>query len=748
MGSSSFTFVTTTAVALAVYLQTTSDSIAGGDAGELVAEGCKLGIPHPPGYPLYTVIVYIVTSFGKRYLQNYSPAYLVNVTSCLFGSIASGLVAATVYEIVTNLGQDDKKDHYPAVQVSSSIAAGLMCAFSPLVWQYNTSAEVFALHNLFVASISFALAKYNQRKHSPREIVIGAFLCGLSLTNQHTAILLVVPVAAWVQISSTIERKKLLVLSFASFTSGISCYVLLPIFDTIFPHAGSWGNVKTARGFIHHFLRKDYGTLQLWSGGGNNATEDMITRTMSWVADFTIHQLCHPGLLLFLGLGCTSVCSRNKRNKRNTKSRTIGCSGTATGRAIVVCVAFYFMVFHSLSNLPLSNPLLYGVHQRFWMHPNILCFILVGVGFNAAARSLPLPRTIVTRVMPIMMVAIPLMTCTLNYEVSDQSENQVFRGYASSILETLPPMSLLLINYDMTFTSVRYIQECEGFRDDVETINLSMMTFPWFEEKQQLHQRLKFPGSHYTRANTVAWQKGGFTFAEFIDANPDYSIYIAGRLSHDDPAYIERYEENPHGLVRHITRRSNSIGAVEVYRNSSLHVWKTVTKHLPPQKLPSETKYPESTWEWTVKKEFVDHLVSRSTYLLDIALKGPHTQVLSSIAEAAAWLEVATSMDEKLDNSPSMKKNLGLAYMNIVRSSESNYPNLEDIFGSISNDTKHFRFGPNNSEDWKSWATRQWQRSWGEFLEIDSAQEEADYHSVKQIYESVMKASQKGPNRK
>lgn len=748
MGPSSFTFVTTTAIAMAVYLQTTSDSIAGGDAGELVAEGCKLGIPHPPGYPLYTVIVYFVTSFGKRYLQHYSPAYLVNVTSCLFGSIASGLVAATVHEIVTTLRKEDEKDH-PAVQVSSSGAAGLMWAFSPLVWQYNTSAEVFALHNLFVASIAFALAKYNQQKHSPREIVIGAFLCGLSLTNQHTAILLVAPVAAWVLISSTIGRKKLIVLSFTSFASGISCYVLLPIFDTMFPHAGSWGNVKTARGFIHHFLRKDYGTLQLWSGGGNNATEDMITRTMSWLTDFTMHQLCHPGLLMFLVLGCTSVCCRDRRNKRNIKSRTIDCSGIATGRVIVVCVAFYFMVFHSLSNLPLSNPLLYGVHQRFWMHPNILCFILVGVGCNAAARSLPLPRTTVARIMPIMMFAIPLMTYTCNYEVSDQSENQVFRGYASSILETLPPKSLLLINYDMTFTSVRYMQECEGFRDDIETINLSMMTFPWFQEKQQLHQGIKFPGSHYTKANTVAWLNGGFTFAEFIDANPDFNIFIAGRLSHDDPAYIDRYEEHPHGLVRHITRRSNSIGAAEVYRNSSLNAWKTVAKHLPPQKLPPETKYTEYTWEWTVKKEFVDHLVSRSTYLLDIALRGPQTQVLPSLAEAAAWLEVATSLDEKLDNSPSMKKNLGLAYMNIVRSSENHFPILENIFDSISNDTMHFRLGRNDSEDWKSWATRQWQRSWGEFLEMDSAREEADYHSVKQIYESVMmKSSQTGPNRK
>jgi hypothetical protein len=143
----------------------------------------------------------------------------------------------------------------------------------------------------------------------------------------------------------------------------------------------------------------------------------------------------------------------------------------------------------------------------------------------------------------------------------------------------------------------------------------------------------------------------------------------------------------------------------------------------------------------TLKREFVDHLVSRSTYLLDIALRGPQTQALLSIAEAAAWLEVATTLDEKLDQAPSMKKNLGLAYMTIVRSKENHLPIVEDIFGVINNnETKYLWVGPND-EDWKAWATNQWQRSWSQFLEMNSARDEPDYDGEKQTYESVMKKS-------
>ena len=92
-------FLLTTAVTFVIYVSTTSSSIAGGDAGELVAEGCQLGTSHPPGYPLYTIIVFLVTTLGKLHYPTLTPAYLVNITSCVFGSITSGLISLIVYNL-------------------------------------------------------------------------------------------------------------------------------------------------------------------------------------------------------------------------------------------------------------------------------------------------------------------------------------------------------------------------------------------------------------------------------------------------------------------------------------------------------------------------------------------------------------------------------------------------------------------------------------------------------------------------
>lgn len=40
-----------------------SPSLPGGDSGELMAVSCQLGIAHPPGYPLYTVLSYFWINF-------------------------------------------------------------------------------------------------------------------------------------------------------------------------------------------------------------------------------------------------------------------------------------------------------------------------------------------------------------------------------------------------------------------------------------------------------------------------------------------------------------------------------------------------------------------------------------------------------------------------------------------------------------------------------------------------------------
>ena len=305
------------------------------------------------------------------------------------------------------------------------------------------------------------------------------------------------------------------------------------------------------------------------------------------------------------------------------------------------------------------------------------------------------------------------------------------------------------------------------------------------KSKQQLYPQVVFPGTHYTKGNTLSWLNGGFTFSELIDENMnnfDGNIFIGGRLNYEDPVFHEKYEEIPYGLVRRIESRGyqhrkldefigRASGSAESYRIESLHVWSVISRYLSPN-LPCEEKYPPSTWEWTIRREFFDHMVSRSTYLLDLAIKERERpdqssyiipnitndngqRVLPAIVEAAAWLELASSWDEHYRiPSPSMKKNMGLAYMNIVRSKEpGGFPFVQDIFNVGENDNEtnaiqkwHRRnwwtgASKGGDDNWKLWATTRWQEEWGAFLNLESSKAEPDYSQIKSIYLSVTKLS-------
>ncbi len=391
-----FVFITTTFVSLLIYIPTIAPSIVGGDAGELLAEGCKLGTSHPPGYPLFTILVYIVTNMG-RWFNNMkavnqvfrfvfrnslvlpkSPAYFVNFMSTCFGAIASGFISSSAYMLLSMKDDinhsivEDKKQTVRVIQLNTKIDAngnlnrttsviaaifvGIFHTLSPLSWYYSVTAEVFSLHNFFVTAIIHTSIRFATNS-SRLNLLFGSFLCGLSLTNQHTSILLEAPIIVWV-LSVIFKQYKtalpiLLLQASLCFLAGLSFYALLPYLSITRPHAGSWGNVTTLSGLLNHMRRKDYGTFQLYSGD-DTLSEGLIQRMYLWVYDFAWSQ----GWSNFFSFVCL----------------LLGCKNTGSGKRsngifnVLICsLAFYLLVFHSLSNLPLSNALFFGIHQVILM---------------------------------------------------------------------------------------------------------------------------------------------------------------------------------------------------------------------------------------------------------------------------------------------------------------------------------------------------------------------------------------------
>ena len=139
------------------------------------------------------------------------------------------------------------------------------------------------------------------------------------------------------------------------------------------------------------------------------------------------------------------------------------------------------------------------------------------------------------------------------FQICNQSDGWYIHNYAKALIDPLPKGALFFTNYDLQWTSLRYLQRCEGFRKDVILINLSMMTYKWFQHKHKHYPTLMFPGSHLVPAGSTS---GGFSMKSLLDANfksfEKQGIYIGGKLSFPDKDFVESYQSVPFGLLNRV----------------------------------------------------------------------------------------------------------------------------------------------------------------------------------------------------
>lgn len=150
----------------------------GADGGDLLAAAVSRGVPHPSGYPLYTMFLQGWLIAGRIFAADASPARLGNLLSAM---LASATVAVTVLVAARLLG-GGRRIWWLAASV------GLLWAVSPLVWSQALITEVYALHALLAVLLAAAILVWPDRP-----LLIGV-LIGLGLAH-HLTFLLLLPAA-------------------------------------------------------------------------------------------------------------------------------------------------------------------------------------------------------------------------------------------------------------------------------------------------------------------------------------------------------------------------------------------------------------------------------------------------------------------------------------------------------------------------------------------------------------------------
>ena len=196
-------FWAATVVSLLVYFFTLGPSVTLEDSGELAVAGDHLGVPHPPGYPIWTMCAYVFARLFSwvTYQGQPTPSWSISLMSAVFAALAAGLTAMLITRSASDMVRDahDGEDDFDENQSNllcwaGGVGGSLVFAFSPVMWSQATIVEVYTLNAFFLMWI-FLLTYRWMRKPSDKILWLTAFVFGLGLTNYQVLLLAAVPLA-------------------------------------------------------------------------------------------------------------------------------------------------------------------------------------------------------------------------------------------------------------------------------------------------------------------------------------------------------------------------------------------------------------------------------------------------------------------------------------------------------------------------------------------------------------------------
>lgn len=136
--------------------------------------------------------------------------------------------------------------------------------------------------------------------------LLGAFVSGLSLCNQHTIVFYLFPISLsilFIFYELGLSSWRLLASLAGAFFLGLLPYLYLVV-ASITPKIGSWGDMTSWNGFLTELLRKEYGTFRLFSGSGhtNRGTMFLYGLFQFFYGTFTVRPCteCDSRILLAL----------------------------------------------------------------------------------------------------------------------------------------------------------------------------------------------------------------------------------------------------------------------------------------------------------------------------------------------------------------------------------------------------------------------------------------------------------------
>ena len=176
---------------LAGYVFTLAPTVTFWDAGEFIAAVHILGIPHPPGTPLFILLGRV----ADLLLPFQHTAYKTNLMTALFSAAGAGFLFLFVHQALSRGAAGMDEAGARVFRVGGAFAAALCAAFAFTVWQNSVETEVYMVATFAIALIAWLCWLWRRDRGGKRgahELLLLVYVLGTALSN-HLMGLLVGP---------------------------------------------------------------------------------------------------------------------------------------------------------------------------------------------------------------------------------------------------------------------------------------------------------------------------------------------------------------------------------------------------------------------------------------------------------------------------------------------------------------------------------------------------------------------------
>jgi len=173
---------------LAGYVLTLAPTVTFWDAGEFIAAARTLGIPHPPGTPLFVLIAHVwamLVPVGEY-------AVRTNLLSALLSALGAGFFFLVAHETLAMATAGLEPATARRLRLGGATAAAVAGAFTFTNWQNSNETEVYAAATFSIAAMAWLVHVWRRHRgtaRAPRLLLLVVYLSGISIGNHLLALL-------------------------------------------------------------------------------------------------------------------------------------------------------------------------------------------------------------------------------------------------------------------------------------------------------------------------------------------------------------------------------------------------------------------------------------------------------------------------------------------------------------------------------------------------------------------------------